>query len=140
MLDGNNSTHQTNLRKKTNHARSDATRTRAEASFLRKSDAASVAGDARHKDVHYRLIAKEIAALVPGADARVLDYGSGEAAHADLVAQVAGELLLCEAAPGVREALARRFAGNAKIRVLAPHEATRLPEHSSLSCIRCFNI
>jgi SAM-dependent methyltransferase len=90
----------------------------------------SIYVNARHKDVHYRLIAKEIAALVPGADARVLDYGSGEALHADLVAQVAGELLLCEAAPGVREALARRFAGYEKIRVLAPHEAARLPEHS----------
>jgi SAM-dependent methyltransferase len=90
----------------------------------------SIYVNARHKDVHYRLIAKEIAALVPGADTRVLDYGSGEALHADLVAQVAGELLLCEAAPGVREALAQRFAGNAKIDVLAPHEAARLPEHS----------
>jgi SAM-dependent methyltransferase len=90
----------------------------------------SIYVSARHKDVHYQLIAKEIAALVPSADTRVLDYGSGEALHADLVAQGAGELLLCEAAPGVREALARRFASNAKIRVLAPHEAARLPEHS----------
>ena len=47
-----------------------------------------------------------------------------------MVAQVAGELLLCEAAPGIREALAQRFAGNAKIRVLAPHEVARLPDHS----------
>ena len=90
----------------------------------------SIYVNARHKDVHYRLIAKEIAALVPGADARVLDYGSGEALHADLVATVAGELLLCEAAPGVREALAQRFAGDAKIRVLVPHEVARLPERS----------
>ncbi|HWS06886.1 MAG TPA: class I SAM-dependent methyltransferase [Xanthobacteraceae bacterium] len=90
----------------------------------------SIYVNARHKDVHYRLIAKEIAALVPGADARVLDYGSGEALHADLVATVAGELLLCEAAPGLREALAQRFAGNAKIRVLVPHEVARLPERS----------
>ena len=58
----------------------------------------SIYVNARHKDVHYQLIAKEIAALVPGADSRVLDYGSGEALHADLVAQAAGELLLCEAA------------------------------------------
>ena len=40
--------------------------------------------NARHKDVHYRLIAKEIAALVPAPDARVLDYGCGEALHAEL--------------------------------------------------------
>jgi SAM-dependent methyltransferase len=90
----------------------------------------SIYVSARHKDVHYQLIAKELAALVPGSDARVLDYGCGEALHADLVAAAAGELFLCEAAPGVREGLARRFFGNPKIRVLAPHEIALLPEHS----------
>ena len=35
--------------------------------------------NARHKDVHYRLIAEEISALVPNRQAHVLDYGSGEA-------------------------------------------------------------
>ena len=85
---------------------------------------------ARHKDVHYRLIAKDIAALVPGPDARVLDYGSGEALHADNVADTAGELLLCEAAASVRAGLEKRFAGNPKIRVVAPHEIAGLPEHS----------
>jgi SAM-dependent methyltransferase len=86
--------------------------------------------NARHKDVHYRLIAEQIAALVPSQDARVLDYGSGEALHADLVAAVAGELLLCDGAPTVRAGLAARFAGNAKIRALAPEDLGRLPEHS----------
>ena len=86
--------------------------------------------NARHKDVHYRLIADQIAALVPSREARVLDYGSGEALHADLVAAAARELLLCEAAPGVRAGLAARFAGNPKIRVVAPHEVAGLPEHS----------
>ncbi len=86
--------------------------------------------NARHKDVHYRLIAKEITALLPGADARVLDYGSGEALHADLVAAAADDVFLCEAAPGVREGLAKRFADNPKIHVVAPHEMARLPEHS----------
>jgi hypothetical protein len=66
----------------------------------------SIYVNARHKDVHYRLIAKEIAALVPGADTRVLDYGSGEALHANLVAEVAGELLLSEAAPSLCKAIA----------------------------------
>jgi SAM-dependent methyltransferase len=86
--------------------------------------------NARHKDVHYGLIAREIAALVPGRDARVLDYGCGEALHAELIADAAGEVLLCEAAPGVREGLHERFTGNGKIRVVAPHEIARLPEHS----------
>jgi SAM-dependent methyltransferase len=86
--------------------------------------------NARHKDVHYRLIAQAIARLVPDASARVLDYGSGEALHADLVAARAAELLLCEGAPGVRAGIASRFAANPKIRALAPEEVQRLPEHS----------
>jgi SAM-dependent methyltransferase len=85
---------------------------------------------ARHKNVHYRLIAKEIAALVAGPQARVLDYGCGEALHADLIAEVAGEVFLCEAAPSVRDGLQKRFAENPKIRVIEPHEIPRLPEHS----------
>jgi len=86
--------------------------------------------NARHKDVHYRLIATEIAALVPAPGARVLDYGAGEALHADLVADAAGELLLCEAAPGLRAKLEQLFAANSKIHVVAPHAIARLPEHS----------
>jgi len=86
--------------------------------------------NARHKDVHYRLLAKEIAALVPAPDARVLDYGCGEALHADMLVEAAGELILCEAAPGLRAALERRFTAHVNIRVLAPHEIARLKEHS----------
>jgi hypothetical protein len=89
----------------------------------------SIYVNGRHKDVHYRLIAETIAALVPGRDARVLDYGCGEALHADRVAAVAGELLLCEAAPRVRTGVAARFAKNAKIRAV-PDEVRALPEHS----------
>jgi SAM-dependent methyltransferase len=90
----------------------------------------SIYVNARHKDVHYLLIAKEIAALVPGPQARVLDYGCGEALHAELVAAAAGELFLCEAAPGVRDGLVDRFAGKRNVHILAPHEAARLAEQS----------
>ena len=90
----------------------------------------SIYVSAHHKDVHYRLIAREIAALVPGPQARVLDYGSGEALHADLVAAQADELLLCEGAPGLRAGIAKRFAGVAKIRAVAPEDVARLPAHS----------
>ena len=38
--------------------------------------------------------------------------------------------MACEAAPGLRAGLEKRFAGNPKIRVVAPHEIARLPEHS----------
>jgi SAM-dependent methyltransferase len=90
----------------------------------------SIYVNARHRDVHYRLIAQEIAALAPSAQARVLDYGSGEALHADIVAAAASELLLCEGAPKVRAGIAARFAGNAKIRTVAPEDVERLPDRS----------
>jgi SAM-dependent methyltransferase len=84
----------------------------------------------RHKDVHYRDVAEQLAAFVPSPQARVLDYGSGEAIHADLVAARADELILCDAAATVRASIAARFAGNLKIRVIAPEDLERLPEAS----------
>jgi SAM-dependent methyltransferase len=87
----------------------------------------SIYVNARHRDVHYRLIAEAIARLVPGPSARVLDYGSGEALHAGTVAAAAGELLLCDGAPGLRAQLAARFAGDPKIRVVAPLDVEHLP-------------
>jgi SAM-dependent methyltransferase len=88
----------------------------------------SIYVNARHKDVHYRLIAQEIAALVPSPNARVLDYGCGEALHAEIVAAACGELLLCDGAPSVRAGLVARFSADPKIRVLAPDEMERLPQ------------
>jgi len=90
----------------------------------------SIYVNARHRDVHYRLIAQQIAALVPSPQARVLDYGCGEALHADRVAAATSELLLCEGAPGVRAGIAARFADNAKIRAVAPEDVERVADHS----------
>jgi SAM-dependent methyltransferase len=90
----------------------------------------SIYVNARHKDVHYREIADQIAAFVPSPDARVLDYGSGDAIHADRVAAAAREVLLCDSAASVRAAMAARFAGNSRIRVIAPEEVERLPNAS----------
>jgi SAM-dependent methyltransferase len=90
----------------------------------------SIYVNARHKTAYYRLIGPQIAMLVPSPTARVLDYGSGEALHADIVASAAGELLLCDAAPRVRAAVAARFNGNSKIRSVSPEEVKRLPDHS----------
>jgi SAM-dependent methyltransferase len=84
----------------------------------------------RHKDAHYRDVAEQLAAFVPGADARVLDYGSGEAIHADLVAARVRELLLCDSAASVRAAIAARFGDDPKIKVLAPEDVERLPDAS----------
>ena len=89
----------------------------------------SIYVNARHRDVHYRRIAQDIRAQLPPG-AAVLDYGCGEALHADLVAAVARRLILCEAAPMVRAALARRFGNNPKIEVRAPEEIAALPPGS----------
>ena len=82
----------------------------------------------RHKDVHYRDVAEQLAAFVPRPDARVLDHGSGEAIHADIVAAKARELILCDSAASVRAAMAARFAANPRIKVIAPEEVERLPD------------
>ena len=101
----------------------------------------SIYVNARHRDVHYRTIAQDIARLIAQHRAKhmrphgpsgavVLDYGCGEALHADIVAATARRLILCEAAPMVRGALAERFAGNAGIEVRAPDELAALPAGS----------
>jgi SAM-dependent methyltransferase len=89
----------------------------------------SIYVNARHRDVHYRTIAQDIRAHLPSG-ATVLDYGCGEALHADLVAEPATRLILCEAAPMVRKALADRFAGHDKIEVRTPEDVATLPAGS----------
>jgi SAM-dependent methyltransferase len=84
----------------------------------------------RHKDLHYRDVAEQLAALVPGPDARVLDHGSGEAIHADMVAAKARTLYLCDGAATVHAANAARFAANPKIKVVAPEELEQLASAS----------
>lgn len=90
----------------------------------------SIYVNARHKDVHYREIADQIAAFVEGPSARVLDYGCGEAVHAERVAAVAREVLLCDSAPSVRASIAARFATEPRIRALAPGEVEELSNGS----------
>ena len=90
----------------------------------------SIYVNARHKDVHYHEIADRIAAFVPGPRARVLDFGSGDAIHADRVAAVASEVLLCEAATSVRGSMAARFADNPRIKICTPEEVERRADKS----------
>ena len=84
----------------------------------------------RHRDVHYRKIAQDIAAYVPSPAARMLDYGSGEATSADLIAAACGHLTLVEAAPHVRASLAQRYAANPKVAVVTPEQVEAMPEAS----------
>ena len=84
----------------------------------------------RHFDVHYRTIANFIASHVPSPSATVVDFGCGEALHADRVAAVAGRVILCEAASNVRDALSTRFARNPTIEVRAPEQVAALADGS----------
>jgi SAM-dependent methyltransferase len=89
----------------------------------------SIYVNARHREVHYRTIAQDIRAYVPPG-AAVLDYGCGEALSAGVVAAPARTLILCEAAPKVRAALAARFARHTKITVQSPEQVADLPSGS----------
>ena len=89
----------------------------------------SIYVNARHREVHYRTIAQDIRALIPSG-AAVLDYGCGDALHADLVAASARKLILCEAAPAVRAKLNEHFAGHPNIEVRAPEQVAALPPAS----------
>jgi SAM-dependent methyltransferase len=82
----------------------------------------------RHKLLHYRGVAGDIAALVPSRDSVVLDIGCGEALAADKVADACGRLILCDAAPTVRAKIAIRFAGHARISVIAPEDVAALAD------------
>jgi len=83
--------------------------------------------NARHFDLHYRAIAEQIIGMLRVPAARVLDYGCGEALHADKIAPYCVELYLCEAAPKLRARLKQRFARVPSIRVISPEELERLP-------------
>ena len=53
----------------------------------------SIYVNARHRDVHFRRVATDILKFVPSPHAVVLDYGCGEALHADLIAARAAKPL-----------------------------------------------
>ncbi len=84
----------------------------------------------RHRAAHYALVAEGIAALVPPGGGTVLDYGCGEALSAGRVAEAAGRLLLCDAAPAVRTRLSARHGGDGRIVVLAPADLSSQPAGS----------
>ena len=93
----------------------------------------------RHKVLHYRLLARDLAGLVPDDDAVVLDFGCGEALSADILAGKTRRLTLSDAAPAVRDKLAARFAGHPRIAVLSDHEAFALPAALLFTAFRGFS-
>jgi len=86
--------------------------------------------NARHRDVHYRAMAEEIAQHVPSPEAVVLDYGCGEALHAARIAARCRRLMLADAAPKLRATLAARFSGNDRISIVSPEDVAALPDRS----------
>lgn len=76
----------------------------------------------RHKAAHAAGVLADVSGWLPGNNGVVLDFGCGEARYAEALAEKCGTLLLCEAADGVRQALAERLAGNDRCRVLAPDD------------------
>lgn len=86
--------------------------------------------NARHFDVHYSNIADDIIRLLPSKQARVLDYGCGEALHAGRIAAACTSLYLCEAAPNVRVRLKERFGKDANIAVVTPQDVEAMEPQS----------
>jgi SAM-dependent methyltransferase len=90
----------------------------------------SIYVNAVHRDVHYARMAEEIAGYVPSPVASVLDYGCGEALHADRIAAVCAQLTLADAAPSVRAHLIERFERTANIAVVSPEKVAAMPAAS----------
>ena len=84
----------------------------------------------RHRTLHYDQIAKDIAALIPSADACVVDYGCGEAESAELVARRCAMLYLYDSAPNVQARLRLRFGRNDRIVVLSTEALEAMTDHS----------
>jgi SAM-dependent methyltransferase len=83
-----------------------------------------------HRDLHFQVIAKDIAGYISSPDAVVLDYSCGEALSAGRVADACGKLVLAEPAPGVRGRLIARFAPNTRIRVRSLDDLRHMEEKS----------
>ena len=84
----------------------------------------------RHREAHYRCVADGLIANLPDEKPVVLDYGCGEALHADDVARRCARLYLCDAAPTVRAELQRRFSAVDNITVISPEAMADLPAGS----------
>ncbi len=84
----------------------------------------------QHKFVHYQRIAADIERLLPGSDARVVDYGCGEALATDQVAARCGHLYLCDGAQIVRDRLRQRLATVANVTILSPEEFDTVADRS----------
>jgi ubiquinone/menaquinone biosynthesis C-methylase UbiE len=83
-----------------------------------------------HRDLHFKIIARDIIGYISSPDAVVLDYACGEALFAGQVADACAKLYLAEPAPGVRGRLIARFTPNTKIRVRSLDDVRKMTERS----------
>jgi SAM-dependent methyltransferase len=90
--------------------------------------------NARHKAVHYALIARQIAEAMPPGDGvngpAVLDFGCGEALSADVVAARCRVLHLCDGAELVRSRLSAQFSRLGNVVVISPEQLGEIPAGS----------
>jgi SAM-dependent methyltransferase len=91
----------------------------------------SIYVSARHRELHFALIADHIAAYVPSRDAVVIDYSCGEALSAERVADACSKLVLAEPAANIRARLGERFKDHAKIEVRSLDDLASLPQHAA---------
>jgi SAM-dependent methyltransferase len=80
--------------------------------------------------VHYEGVARDIVSHVLSPEARVVDYGCGEALSAHMVADACQHLYLCESSKATRARLAARYAQRPDISVLTVPEFEGLPDRS----------
>jgi ubiquinone/menaquinone biosynthesis C-methylase UbiE len=86
--------------------------------------------NARHKTVHYDLIARQLVEALPNKNPAVLDFGCGEALSADRVAKQCQVLHLCDGAELVRSRLAQKFGLLGNVVVMSPEQLGEIPEAS----------
>lgn len=84
----------------------------------------------RHKRLHAEQIGRDIGRHLPSAGAVVLDHGCAEALYAETLARQCGQLVLCDAADTVRDALAARTRQEPRITVVAPSGVEAWPDGS----------
>lgn len=86
--------------------------------------------NARHKAVHYELIARQLVDALPQGRPAVLDFGCGEVLSADLVAKQCQVLHLCDGAELVRTRLKQKFGLLGNVVVMAPEQLGEIPDAS----------